>query len=514
MSNSSRKGPGENKRGSGHDYEDEGVYYTPSKSSRRRQQDLDKTRIHPAMDETRIHPPVKRRQPVSKSSRSASPEKSRPTGGNYVYFYIITLVVAVIVCIAVFFAAFKYVTKGEAPPAKQEPGTSQEKNTDEKSPVAAVDETSIIGLINKVDSSGNKVEIFDIENKKTFDFSISGTTQLKNKYGEAIVFAEIKVGDIVDARFSSDSKELSGLSISSMAWEHKLVTNVKINTENQSIVIGNDTYKYDKDKTMVFYEGSAYDISKIDPLNVVTLKGMNDTCWYVEVNTAVGTIEVKNGQNIKDGIIEIDNNSRILMEEGGSVSEPIKVQEGKRKLVIKGSNIEPMTKEIEVKSGEIAVLDLSDAVITSGTLNIVINVTGAKVMLDDKQINAEAPQNLPYGEYTVKAEKDGYEPYEVKVNIDAPTKEVNITLNELVKTREINITTVPAGADIYVDNAYMGISPLSINVDENASSLSVRKDGYINVNLNMSDVEKNTQIILREDMSNPPTETAPIIPTP
>ncbi len=202
------------------------------------------------------------------------------------------------------------------------------------------------------------------------------------------------------------------------------------------------------------------------------------------------------------------------MEEGGSVSEPIKVQEGKRKLVIKGSNIEPMTKEIEVKSGEIAVLDLSDAVITSGTLNIVINVTGAKVMLDDKQINAETPQNLPYGEYTVKAEKDGYEPYEVKVNIDAPTKEVNITLNELVKTREINITTVPAGADIYVDNAYMGISPLSINVDENASSLSVRKDGYINVNLNMSDVEKNTQIILREDMSNPPTETAPIIPTP
>lgn len=486
--------------------EESGVYY---ESSGKRSGSPDGQR-------KRASQPVPKKGAPERQVQGGRNRNSR-SGSQYIYFYIITLIVAVIVCVAVFFMAFRFVTKGKTVPEKtggQSELSAQQKSKENENFVSTMDEISIVGVINGLNTKERKIEIYDIENLKTFTYNIGGATTLKNKHGEAMSISELKIGDIVDARVGEESEILSSLNISSMAWEYKQITNVKINTESSSVIVGNEAYKYTKE-TKVVYEGAPFEIGKIDPLNVVTLRGMKDQCWFVEVEKAVGTIEVINSENIKGGIIEIDTNNRILMEEDGKISEPIKVQEGRRRIVVKGSNIEPFTKEIDVVTGETVTLDLSEAVVTAGELTISLNVSDAKVTIDGKEIRAKDPQVLPYGKYILRAEREGYEPFEQEITLDSPKKEFTGTLIEAVKMKQISVSTTPNGANVYIDNNYMGISPITVSVEENARVLTVKKAGYSDMTIYMLEGENSYALTLHEDISLPENNTGgnvPVIP--
>jgi len=482
-------------RGSGKktdDYtKDSGVYYTPS------------SQRSSGGSQPKRSPQGSR--PKAKAQASAPPKKkAKGSKTQYVAFYIITLVAAVIVCLAVFFYVFTNTVKDK--PAANTANTNPVQTPAPSSGplpsgVTAVDEISVIGVIRTISPGTKALGLLDIESRKTYTFSVDNSTTMQNKYGESMSFGEFKPGDIVDVRYTQMGGVLTGMTISTRAWEHKNVTNVKVNGETKTISIGNDRYKYDDEQTISVFGGAKYDIASIDSLNVVTLRGMEGNVWFVEISKGIGFVDIVNGEDIKDGIIEIDNNMTMQLNSKGTTDEPIKVQSGSRKIIIKGSNVEIYTTTVEVNAGETAILDLSQVQITAGVLTLNINEPNSTVTIDGAQKRPTEPQILTYGKYDIMVKKDGFKTYESTLDMNEPDITLDITLEKEIKLIDITVITTPSGADVYIDNAYIGISPVTTAVEEGIRTIMVKKAGYIDVNLQTDNYHTEYQIGLREEVA-------------
>ena len=477
-----RPGEGPKRRGS---YEKEGVYYTPSNQPVKKSAASTAARKNSGSG----------KRPL-KDSPSAKPKK-KASKGQYIAFYIITLVVAVAVCLATFAFVLSSVVNNR-PPAGVPGDTSQASNvtTPEQLPVYAIDEISITGVIMDLNHAGRTLEIFDLGSQRSLDFRADNATAMQNRYGEVMSFAQFRPGDIVDARYTEVGGVLSSMNLATAAWERRNVSNLRVNAENRTITLGNEIFRYG-DRTISIFNNNPYSIENINPLNVVTLRGMGSDVWFVEVSRGTGLINIVNGENIRDGIIEIDNDVILPLNDRGTTDEPIRVQSGNRRIRVRGSNIEDFDTAIDVNPGESAILNLSEVQITAGVVTLNISEPDAVVTINGATVRAAEPQILTYGEYELVIRKEGFRTYESTFELNEPTLVLNIFLEPEIRTVNITVETIPPGAHIYVDNAFVGLSPVTTSVEEGVRMISARMDGFIDVNF-PTDGGSRYEVILRE----------------
>jgi hypothetical protein len=107
--------------------------------------------------------------------------------------------------------------------------------------------------------------------------------------------------------------------------------------------------------------------------------------------------------------------------------------------------------------------------------------------------------NLREGTYTVRVTANGYDDFSTSVSLDRD-RQVSATL--YAKKARLTVETEPTNASVFVDNVYVGRSPLSIDVDAGRHTIRVEKSGYITdskeVNL-AAGTSSSTKIILVEE---------------
>lgn len=116
-----------------------------------------------------------------------------------------------------------------------------------------------------------------------------------------------------------------------------------------------------------------------------------------------------------------------------------------------------------------------------GYLSVSSSPSGAQVKVDGT-IYGTTPLSsiqLEPGNHTVKLSKSGYSSYSTSVRIyEGQTSSINVTLDPIVSTGYLSVTTTPKYADVYVDNSYMGQSPITITVNEGKHEVRLQKAGY------------------------------------
>ena len=109
---------------------------------------------------------------------------------------------------------------------------------------------------------------------------------------------------------------------------------------------------------------------------------------------------------------------------------------------------------------------------TTGAIDIVSYPAGADIFLDDKY-QGKTPaagvftiSNVLVGSHTVRVAMSGYQDYTTGVAVSgATTSHVSAALqpgSQPVTTGSIAVASSPSGAEVYVDNAYKGITPLTV----------------------------------------------------
>jgi len=91
--------------------------------------------------------------------------------------------------------------------------------------------------------------------------------------------------------------------------------------------------------------------------------------------------------------------------------------------------------------------------------------------------------NVAAGSHTVKLQLNGYQDYATSVNVvSATVSQVDVVLVPAGSTSSIgglSVSSTPSGANVYVDNAFQGITPLTMNdITAGSHTLLIQMAGY------------------------------------
>jgi hypothetical protein len=146
---------------------------------------------------------------------------------------------------------------------------------------------------------------------------------------------------------------------------------------------------------------------------------------------------------------------------------------------------------VSVKSGVTSYVNAQMTAVasaTTGAIDVVSYPAGADIYLDGKY-QGKTPSagvytisNVVVGSHTVRVSMSGYQDYTSSVTVSgATTSHVTATLQPAPVTSagSIDVTSSPSGAEIYVDNAYKGITPLTIDgIAAGSHTVMLAHSGY------------------------------------
>ena len=370
--------------------------------------------------------------------------------------------------------------------------SSMSRSRDEKEETAAADE-SFYGVV--VSVSDNTFEMLNTENGKTTFYTVESDVPITKADGRKAAYSTIARGDIILIGISDESEDIVSIDYTDEVWEKKDFDDLEIDTDKMTISNGVSTYDYDK-STLFIYNGDFIKADDLDKSDVVILKGVDDKVWTVTVEKYHGYIKLENVDKIDDAVITIDGKEVEFEEDQAAVSA------GAHSLGISGSNIEDLTVDIHITAGEVYSVDLASVQEKTGVLTLNVNVDDCIIVVDGKQVSKDQPVVLSMGSYPISVSAEGYKTYNGTVNINEPLVEVDIELEKIeVKTATITVDSTPLGATVYANNAVIGVTPFTTQINYGDYRITFKKDGYMdyNVDTSVNEERKTISVLLTEE---------------
>ena len=365
-------------------------------------------------------------------------------------------------------------------------------------------------FIEKDDSDGESTyspnEIISQAKEKMIGADIDGV--IKNIEGDTVTFVNLKanetvilkatkdtnypgtnslddyfIGDVVTFVYDKEN-HLTDIKKCENAWSFSDVGLV-VNTSAKLVKFGDNAltykdkaFKYSADITTVRYKNDYSTLASIDPSDYVTLKGYkSDTSnkvYSITIDKSHGDLQFLNYTNI-DSPQFILNGQTISLAN----TDTFKVTEGKHTIQVISPICEEFTKDVLIMPGEVCKVDLSNMQIKTGLLTVSPNVAGIKFFVEGKEYPLSEPILLNYGKHSVQATKDGYEPFNGTVTINADTNTLDIDMERHIPKGKISVDSDPAGASIYVDGSFIGTTPLTYNATLGNHTILAKKNEYI-----------------------------------
>ena len=413
---------------------------------------------------------AQRRRPSERSSQSAR-LKARKRKTNLAVFYVATLIVGVVVAVFLFAMAFQTIgdTISLPSPAQQ----AQEPVVTE---VVRPGRDRAFGMVTATNTSSPRtVTLHLIETGRTQRFNMTEATAVLDRFGTAIAFGEVNMGQIVDILYDAASGDMSELSLSGQAWEQQHRGNLNINPEAGTITIGNQTHTYSS-QTLVLNRGEPFSVAQINSEDAVTLVGYGNKIWSIRLDGGHGSIRFENADRVLNGRVTVGNS--ILTGLDGT--RPISVIEGTHRIIVEGANIENFLADVVVRQGETSVVNLLDVTFRQGTLQLNINEPDATIILNGEVVELEnGRMEMDFGIHILRVEKTGFTPVQEEFEFNQPFMRMDLELSQDRNLlHQILIETFPSDAQVFLDDALVGNSPTVVEVGAGHFHVVLRRAGY------------------------------------
>ncbi|QQR90722.1 MAG: PEGA domain-containing protein [Myxococcales bacterium] len=177
--------------------------------------------------------------------------------------------------------------------------------------------------------------------------------------------------------------------------------------------------------------------------------------------------------------VRIRNAKRVMAR--GKTPSAHTLEQGDYVVVVEHPDYRTVEIPVSVQAGKVYILiaEMSQGEFL-GTLNVITEVPGAQVFIDDKK--AGAVGNTPYltvlpaGKHTVWLEKPGFQPSMHQVEFAAAEqKKLSIAMNRVEHGR-IQVESNIYGAEVYVDDKLVGTTPYKGDVSAGAHTIRLEAD--------------------------------------
>ncbi len=393
-------------------------------------------------------------------------------------FFVYGLLLAVVVCIVTFYGIFMFTSDrtSNVNPSTDEVNNTLTNNTDGEHELdeELVGEYKVItGYITEIDTDYKTIKVLNLENGEVLDIVVASSTAINDEYERALVFSELEVGDGVEVNFIRANNMAVSINKPDTFFTKANKTGVVVEPNTKTLLFNEKNYYITDYTIIVNQEGIPIGLGDISDKDTITFKGISNYVNYIQVITGHGTIQFTNIDSVKNPKADINTKTIIDL----SKDTFIDVAEGSYKVVITGDNISPFIQYIDVASGKTEEVDLGLATGKLGNLYVVSNVDGIILKINDKEYDETKAITLPYGDYIASANKLNYAGDTVSFTVDKPNTNIVFNLVPVDTNVILDIATTPAGAEVYVDNQLVGITPLKYSTTQETHQITVKYTG-------------------------------------
>lgn len=380
-------------------------------------------------------------------------------------------------------------------------------------------------VVISTDQQNNSVTFMNMGTGKQYTLYYDGTTYVKDRYEGPMTISQIRAGDVVDVNFLKGKRQIASIQLSPAAWTYDNVENYDFGGINKTASIGSSTYSL-PDDVVVLSEGERVEVMDIVKQDVVSIQGIDHKIYSISVERGHGYIRLKNDQPLIGGWIEVGN--AVIRE----ITEDMLliVPEGDYQVFL-SNNGATCTKSVTIERNKEVVLDVGDLEIPEDkTGRILFSVTpaNAKVTIDHKAVDISSPVELKYGIHQVHLEADGYDSLMKYIQVGSEYAKISFTLEERKEEEDNNNSSIsqndlereepdllteedkpktdtessndifsvsdntldaskgnkvyidsPKDVEVYLDDNYVGISPVRFKKEAGSHTITLRKSGYI-----------------------------------
>ncbi len=394
-------------------------------------------------------------------------------------FYIYGLLIAIVVCIAAFYFIFMYTSNNTQNTGSNtgsnannitQPSTDGSHELDEE---LLGEYRSVTGYVTAIDTEFKTIDLLNIENGEVLNIVVANSTAITDAYGRALVFSEIALGDGLEVNYVRANNMAVSIDKPDTFFTKPNKTGVVVNTASKSLNHNNTNYYTTNYTIIVNQDGDSITLDEISDKDYITFKGISNYVNYIEVVKGHGTIQFTNINTVKNPRADINTKNIIDLTEQTSYV----AGEGSYKVVITGDNITPYIQYITVDSGKTEEIDLNLATGMLGTTYVVTNVDNVVLKINDKEYDETKPITLPYGDYVATASKLNYAADTVSFTVDKPVTNLVFNLVPIETSVILDIATTPSGAEVYVDNQLIGITPIKYSTTAETHQITVKYTG-------------------------------------
>ncbi len=342
-------------------------------------------------------------------------------------------------------------------------------------------------VVVKRDAKESTVTLLNLDLGRNYTLSVEGTSNLYDKFGEPMSLEQIRLGDIVDVTFLRSKKRVNTMQISPLSWEYADASRYEIDLGRGEVTIGEDVYKL-TDDTIYLSEEMRIEAMELNPVDVLTFKGIGSSIYSIEVERGHGYLRLKNEEKFVGGDMEIGQIIARRIEEDMLLTVP----EGRYEIRLRkrgGGG----TKEVTIRRGEETTLDIGDLEVPEieyGTIVFTLEPSGAKLYIDGEKADPSAPVSLEYGIHQVMVRANGYQTITTYIKVAQPSGGLCFTLDAVDADKENDeqeekeklaqykvFVDAPEFAEVYLDGNYVGIAPTSFVKSEGSHIITLRRSG-------------------------------------
>lgn len=369
-------------------------------------------------------------------------------------------------------------------------------------PHVPVDLRNQTALITGIGIDGARtLTLMDITTHQTNDFNVPDEARTTDRGGGPLAFQDLRVGTIVDISYDARTARITTLRESPQARTLSGRRNIRVNMDDFTIAHGNEAWDFNS-QTLVRYRGEDFAISRISPIDSITLVVHGTTVWLVQVETSHGFLQFTNADMVVNGRVMINHDEFLALDE---IEGDIDLSEGTHRLMIEGDNIEPFIDEIIINPGQTTRFNLGELPLRVAILHISVTPEDAQIFINGEEHENTEPAQVEFGENLVRVEREGFLPQEQQLDIETPINHLFFDLVEIVHDSTLVIFTVPTNAEIFINNVFAGHSTLTHTVAPGTHTIIARRTGYNDARVDIIVTGHETEDIMRSLILLPAT---------
>ncbi|MCR5501754.1 MAG: PEGA domain-containing protein [Lachnospiraceae bacterium] len=380
--------------------------------------------------------------------------------------------------------------------AREETFESNYENGEETGEDIYVSATDVI--VRNIDTEAQIMDFYVTGSSDQKSLYYDGATIITDRYGQPMVASQLQPGDMVKVAYNSGIGKAGVVQLNPEVFTLSDISRYTVEDGGRALVIGDDVYNIDE-HARVFSNGEEIDLQRLVIHDVLTVQGKDRTVMSIRVDEGHGYLELKHEKALIGGWIEVGQ--AVISQVADDML--FTVPEGDYRVRLTNTGIEEY-RDISIRRNEITELDLSDirsAEPEKGRVSFEITPEDAKVEVDDNEIRTAYAVKLPIGMHRITVSAQGYATVTQYFEVDGLNQTVKIDLESITaSTVSANRLTspsaspepekndpylyasitveVPEGADLYEDNLYKGIIPVTYQKTPGTHILTIRKNGY------------------------------------